>query len=148
MNTTREDNLTRLPIAPISTRVGAFAIDFGSLFACFFATGIAVILVDSLSHGAAKLAWPISLVLILAFSVWNFGFRQGGPAQGSIGKSALRICIVNAETGERIGRGRSLLRLLLQPLDLILFAGLIHAAVDIENQTLVDRMLHTLVVSR
>lgn len=134
-------------IAPLATRLLAALIDFGAFILVMFTVGILGVLIASASENAAVAVWPVELVILIGFAIWNLGIRQGGPREASLGKSAMKLRLVDAYTDDAVGKTRGVLRLCLRFVDFFFAIGLIHAIIDVENQTVVDRIMHTLVVA-
>lgn len=85
----------------------------------------------------------------MAFAVWNSGYRQGRTGQ-SIGRRVTKTKLVKIKTGEPIGFGMALLRLicvavLAYPLGIGLLSHL-HSLRDPKRQTVVDKIFKAVVV--
>ena len=82
-------------------------------------------------------------ILVLAFVVWNFGYRQGTTGS-SIGKSVLKFKVVSEVTGQPIGFGLSIVRQLAHFVDgLICYIGYLLPLWDAKRQTLADKIMTT-----
>lgn len=100
----------------------------------------------------ASFVIPAILVLV-AFAVWNSGYRQGMTGQ-SIGRRATKTKLVKIETGEPIGFGMALLRLICVAVTLGI--GVVTAGIgllsylwplwDPRRQTVADKIVKTVVV--
>jgi uncharacterized RDD family membrane protein YckC len=83
----------------------------------------------------------------IGYAVWNFGRRQGRTGS-SVGKTLLRIRVVDATTHEPIGFGRSVIRQLTHALDVItLGVGFLWPLWDRKRQTFADKLVSTVSVS-
>ncbi len=132
-------------IAPSHLRFSAVLVDLGVLLLAMICVMIVVSVAGAISPVAGRIVWPITAVALMGFVVWNLGVRQGRRG-ASIGKSVVGLRVVDVDTLEPTGAGRGAARCLTHWVDLILAVGVIHAVVDIEDQTLIDRWLRTLVV--
>jgi uncharacterized RDD family membrane protein YckC len=87
--------------------------------------------------------WVASLVLALAFTIWNIGYLQGSSG-ASIGKRVLKIRLIKERTGQPIGFGPALLRQLAHFADaLFCFVGYLVPLWDAKKQTLADKIVKT-----
>ena len=85
----------------------------------------------------------IAWLVVLAYVVWNYGYRQGTTGS-SIGKSLLRFQVVSENTGEPIGFGMSTLRAIAHAVDAVIFCvGYLFPLWDAKRQTLADKMMAT-----
>jgi uncharacterized RDD family membrane protein YckC len=85
----------------------------------------------------------IAVLVAVGYFVWNFGYRQGSTGS-SIGKSVLGFRVVSENTGEPIGFGLSLLRVIAHAIDsAIFYIGYLFPLWDAKCQTLADKMLAT-----
>ncbi len=84
---------------------------------------------------------------ILGYCVWNLGLRQG-TSGASVGKSALRIRVVDLTTREPIGFRRSVIRQLTHALDVLTVGvGYLWPLWDRRRQTFADKLSATVCVS-
>jgi uncharacterized RDD family membrane protein YckC len=151
---------------PWITRVMAFILDYipyalivgvgaGLLAATrecidFSDTGIGDIMGQS--YGSAKVcgastlgqtSLAVSVLVALAFVVWNYGYRQGTTGS-SIGKSIMKFKVVSEKTGEPIGFGMSLVRQIAHIADSILCGiGYLFPLWDGKRQTFADKIMTT-----
>jgi RDD family len=84
------------PLAGFGARVFSFLIDVVAPLIAFFLI-------------AAVIEVFIAVFGLIAFAVWNSGYRQGTTGQ-SIGRRVTKTKLVKIETGEPIGFGMALLR--------------------------------------
>jgi uncharacterized RDD family membrane protein YckC len=104
----------------------------GSCTSAFSGVGIATTLLASL--------------LVLAYSIWNFGYRQGTTGS-SIGKSALKFKVISEATGQPIGFVMSLVRQLAHLVDgAFCYIGYLFPLWDAKRQTLADKIMSTVCV--
>jgi uncharacterized RDD family membrane protein YckC len=85
-------------------------------------------------------------VAIVAYGVWNFGYRQGTTGS-SVGKSALHLKVVDDASGQPIGFLRSVIRQfahVVEPLTLGL--GYLWPLWDAKRQTFADKLASTVCV--
>jgi RDD family len=126
---------------PWFTRVRAFVID-----------AVPIIILQLVNQGimsvsresviGALLGFVISL-LILAYWVWNFGYRQGTTGS-SIGKSVLKFKVVSEVTGQPLGFGMSLVRQIAHFVDAIIcYIGYLFPLWDAKRQTIADKIMTT-----
>jgi uncharacterized RDD family membrane protein YckC len=91
------------PLAGFGARACSFLIDI-------VAPCIAFLVVPG--QGAATDEVALIVILgIIVFAIWNTGYRQGTTGQ-SIGRRVTKTKLVKTETGEPIGFGMALLRLI------------------------------------
>ena len=90
--------------------------------------------------------WIITLLLAVAFSIWNFGYRQGTTGF-SLGKQAMKVRLVNENTGRPIGFGTAVLRQLGHAADtLYCYVGYLFPLWDAKKQTLADKIVKSVCV--
>jgi uncharacterized RDD family membrane protein YckC len=99
-------------------------------------------------NGPSTLAWIIAAVCILAalaFWIWNLGYRQGTTGS-SVGKQLMKFKIVDENTEQPIGFGKSFLRELLYfalagPCGgIVWLVAVLFPLWDAKRQTLVDKV--------
>jgi uncharacterized RDD family membrane protein YckC len=89
------------------------------------------------------LAYVIPIILGLAYTIWNYGYRQGTTGS-SIGKSVLKFKVVSEATGQPIGFGMSILRQIAHIVDSIICnIGYLFPLWDQKRQTLADKIMST-----
>jgi uncharacterized RDD family membrane protein YckC len=89
------------------------------------------------------LAQGLASLLIFAYWVWNWGYRQGTTGS-SLGKSVLRFKVVSETTGEPLGFGMSLVRQLAHFIDAVIcYIGFLFPLWDAKRQTLADKIMTT-----
>src|SRR5689334_1045333 len=132
-------------------RVGAYLIDSipamvigGIGFGIAIATGNNVCVANTEGYGGACsssfsgigiVAIFLASLAVLAYSIWNWGYRQGTTGS-SIGKSALHFKVVSEATGQPIGTGMSILRQLVHVVDgAICYLGYLWPLFDAKRQT-------------
>lgn len=103
----------------------------------------------------AEMSVSVSGVLVLiAFAVWNSGYRLGTTGQ-SIGRRLTKTKLVKIETGEPIGFSMALLRLICIAVTLglaFVTVGIIFLIVflkylwDLKRQTVADKIVKAVVV--
>ena len=131
-------------LATYGQRVGGFLIDVGipgGLLAVVLIAALATRddLVIGVVYSAAAVVGP-------AFLIWNCGYRQGRSGQ-SLGKSALGMRLVGADSGEPVGVARAVARQVAHLLDgLPLGLGYLWPVWDEQRQTFADKVCGTLVV--
>jgi uncharacterized RDD family membrane protein YckC len=80
---------------------------------------------------------------VLAYSIWNWGYRQGTTGS-TVGKSVLKFKVVSETTGQPIGFGMSLVRQLAHIVDAaICYIGYLFPLWDAKRQTLADKLMST-----
>jgi uncharacterized RDD family membrane protein YckC len=143
-------------------RVGAYLIDSipamvigGIGFGIAVATGNNVCVADTEGYGGACsssfsglgiVAILLASLAVLAYSIWNWGYRQGTTGS-SIGKSALNFKVVSEATGQPIGTGTSILRQLVHVVDgAICYLGYLWPLFDAKRQTWTDKIMSTVCV--
>ena len=90
-----------------------------------------------------QLAVTITSILVLAYVIWNYGYRQGTTGS-SIGKSMLKFKVVSEKTGQPIGFGMSLVRQLAHIVDAaICYIGYLFPLWDAKRQTIADKLINT-----
>ena len=87
-----------------------------------------------------------SMVIALAYLVWNYGYRQGKTGS-TLGKTVLKFRVVDERTGQPIGFGRSVLRQFAHVVDAIIcYVGFLFPLWDASRQTIADKMMKTVCV--
>jgi uncharacterized RDD family membrane protein YckC len=85
----------------------------------------------------------IAPVIVLAYVVWNYGYRQGTTGS-SIGKSIMKFKVVSENTGQPIGFGMSIVRQLAHIIDgAICYIGYLFPLWDAKRQTIADKIIKT-----
>ncbi|KUI10299.1 hypothetical protein AU190_19290 [Mycolicibacterium acapulense] len=85
----------------------------------------------------------IAPILVLAYVIWNYGYRQGTTGS-SIGKSLQNFKVVSEKTGHPIGFGMSVLRQLAHTIDAaICYIGYLFPLWDAKRQTIADKLIST-----
>ena len=88
----------------------------------------------------------IALLLVVAFPLWNYGYRQGKTGQ-SIGKSMMGFQVVSEKTWQPIGFWPSALRQLAHNIDVaVCYLGYLLPLVDRKRQTIADKIMSTVCV--
>ena len=91
-------------------------------------------------------AFLLSLLVALAYLIWNYGYRQGTTGS-SIGKSIIKFKVVSEKTWQPIGFGLSIVRQLAHIVDtLICYIGYLLPLWDPKRQTLADKIMTTVCV--
>ena len=91
-------------------------------------------------------AFLLSLLVALAYLIWNYGYRQGTTGS-SIGKSIIKFKVVSEKTWQPIGFGLSIVRQLAHIADtLICYIGYLLPLWDPKRQTLADKIMTTVCV--
>jgi uncharacterized RDD family membrane protein YckC len=131
-------------LATFGQRVGGFLIDVGIPTGLLVAVLIAALATRDLTM--IMVVYGLSAAMLTAFVLWNSGYRQGRSGQ-SIGKRALGVRLVTAETGQPVGFGRAVGRQFAHLLDGIPFSlGYLWPLWDEQRQTFADKVCCTLVV--
>lgn len=104
-------------------------------------------LIEFCSTGSSTLGFVsaaiVAPVLGFGYLIWNHGYRQGITGS-SVGKAILNFQVVSEKTGEPIGFGKSVLRLLAHFLDVaICYIGFLFPLWDNKRQTLADKTVGT-----
>lgn len=90
-----------------------------------------------------QLSVAITSILVLAYVIWNYGYRQGTTGS-SIGKSILKFKVVSEKTGQPIGFGMSIVRQLAHIIDAaICYIGYLFPLWDAKRQTIADKLIST-----
>jgi uncharacterized RDD family membrane protein YckC len=96
--------------------------------------------------GVGILASFLAGLLVLAYSIWNWGYRQGTTGS-TIGKSALKFKVVSEATGQPIGFGMSIVRQFAHIVDgAICYIGYLFPLWDAKRQTLGDKIMSTVCI--
>jgi len=149
---------------PWLTRVLAWVVDFipvliiqGIAWGILMGTQETVCITDSSEYdlgefcasGASTLgqvAVILATIVILAYVVWNFGYRQGTTGS-SIGKSIMKFKVVSEKTWQPIGFGLSIVRQLAHIIDgAICYIGYLFPLWDAKRQTIADKIMTTVCV--
>ena len=90
--------------------------------------------------------YVLSSLVVLAYIIWNWGYRQGTTGQ-SIGKSVMKFKVVSEKTWQPIGFGLSIVRQLAHIVDsLVCYIGWFFPLWDAKRQTLADKIMSTVCV--
>lgn len=90
----------------------------------------------------------LASLALLAYSIWNFGMKQGKTGQ-SIGKKMMKIAVVDHQTGQPIGVGRGIGRMFAQILNgLPCYIGYLWPLWDDKKQSFADKVMNTLVIEK
>ncbi len=90
-----------------------------------------------------KLSIAVAWLAVLAYVVWNYGYRQGTTGS-SIGKSIMKFKVVSEKTGQPIGFGMSIVRQIAHIVDgIICYIGYLFPLWDQKRQTLADKIMTT-----
>lgn len=88
----------------------------------------------------------LATVVIFAYAIWNFGYRQGTTGS-SIGKSIMKFKVVSERTWQPIGFGLSIVRQLAHIIDgAICYIGFLFPLWDAKRQTIADKIMTTVCV--
>lgn len=130
-------------------RVGAYLIDYMLGFVIGVTLGIVGAVTATLVGGGSRFQGIVALIVnlaLLAYWVWNWGFRQGITGS-TVGKSVLRFKVLGERTGEPIGVGSSIARYFAHFLDAITFGiGYLLPLFTAKRQTIADMVMDTVCV--
>jgi uncharacterized RDD family membrane protein YckC len=87
----------------------------------------------------------LGVVLTVAVWIWNPVVRQGRRGQ-SLGKQALGIRLVSAQTAQPIGAGAAFGREIVHVVDGVLYLGYLWPLWDARKQTFADKIVGSVVV--
>ncbi|MEZ5180516.1 MAG: RDD family protein [Acidimicrobiales bacterium] len=103
---------------------------------------IAVVIQNSISYGLGSLVWLLAL---------GWGFYNGylnGQTGRSVGKRVVGTKVVSEQTGQVIGGGQGVIRVLAHFLDgLICGIGYLFPLWDAKKQTIADKVMKTVVIT-
>ena len=119
----------------------------GSYIIDYLVVGIPATIGNYISSdgNASGISLLLSLVTI-GLWIWNRGFQQGKTGQ-SVGKKAVGLRLLGANTGQPIGVGKSLLRDITHILDVLpCYLGYLWPLWDQKKQTFADKIVGTYVV--
>ncbi|WP_280466675.1 protein kinase domain-containing protein [Nocardia cyriacigeorgica] len=98
------------------------------------------------SSGGGLVAMMLCYAGLIAYVIWNAGFRQGRSGQ-TWGKTVVGISVVAAQTGRPLGVGRSIGRQLAHFADALpCYLGFLFPLWDAKAQTLADKIAGSVVV--
>lgn len=156
--------LPKETFTPWLTRVFAWVLDFipvliieGIAFGILMGTQETVCITDSSEYnlgefcasGAStfgQLSVVLASLIITAYAIWNFGYRQGTTGS-SIGKSIMKFKVVSEKTWQPIGFGLSIVRQLAHVIDAaICYIGYLFPLWDPKRQTIADKIMNTVCV--
>lgn len=90
----------------------------------------------------------IGYIFIIAFTIWNYVFRQGRKGQ-SLGKKIVGIQVVRVENGQFLGAGTAFLRLIMSSiLGGICFLNYLWPLWDDKKQAWHDKVVGSVVIRR
>jgi uncharacterized RDD family membrane protein YckC len=104
--------------------------------------------VDCTSNMTAfgMIIYILAYVLVFAYGIWNWGYRQGTTGQ-SIGKSVMKFKVISEKTGQPIGFGLSIVRQIAHAVDsIVCYIGWLFPLWDAKRQTLADKIMTTVCV--
>jgi uncharacterized RDD family membrane protein YckC len=104
--------------------------------------------VDCTSNMTAfgMIIYILAYVLVFAYGIWNWGYRQGTTGQ-SIGKSVMKFKVISEKTGQPIGFGLSIVRQIAHAVDsIVCYIGWLFPLWDAKRQTLADKIMTTICV--
>jgi uncharacterized RDD family membrane protein YckC len=136
------------PLAGFGARVPSFLIDI--VAPCIaFSAAVTVIIAGASEGDDEFVMFGVALLIpFAAFLIWNSGYRQGMTGQ-SIGRRVTKTKLVKIETGEPIGFGMALLRLICVAVMLIPYGlgiGYLWSLWDPKRQTVADKVVKAVVV--
>jgi uncharacterized RDD family membrane protein YckC len=89
------------------------------------------------------LAQGVAGLVVLAYWVWNWGYRQGTTGS-SLGKSVMKFKVVSENTGQPLGFGMSVVRQIAHFVDAVIcYIGFLFPLWDAKRQTLADKIMTT-----
>ncbi len=98
------------------------------------------------SSGGGLVVMMLCYAGLIAYVIWNVGFRQGRSGQ-TWGKTVIGISVVSAQTGRPLGVGRSIGRQLAHIVDALpCYLGFLFPLWDAKAQTLADKIAGSVVV--
>ncbi|WP_425300830.1 protein kinase domain-containing protein [Nocardia cyriacigeorgica] len=98
------------------------------------------------SSGGGLVVMMLCYAGLIAYLIWNVGFRQGRSGQ-TWGKTVAGISVVAAQTGRPLGVGRSIGRQLAHIVDALpCYLGFLFPLWDAKAQTLADKIAGSVVV--
>ncbi|MGB3354044.1 MAG: RDD family protein [Mycobacterium sp.] len=93
-----------------------------------------------------QLAVTAAGIVILAYVIWNFGYRQGTTGS-SIGKSIVKFQVISEKTWQPIGFGLSIVRQVAHLLDAVIcYIGFLWPLWDAKRQTIADKVMTTVCI--
>jgi uncharacterized RDD family membrane protein YckC len=90
----------------------------------------------------ASIGYGLAGLLIFAYALWNFGYRQGTTGS-SIGKSIMKFKVVSEATGQPLGFVMSFVRQLAHIADSFCGIGYLFPLWDAKRQTFADKIMTT-----
>ena len=127
---------------PWFTRVLAYLVDIAPIVVLQIINQAIMAAAGQQSTTAALVGLVLSLA-ILAYGIWNWGYRQGTTGS-SIGKSVLKFKVVSEATGQPLGFGMSVVRQIAHFVDAIIcYIGYLFPLWDAKRQTLADKIMST-----
>jgi uncharacterized RDD family membrane protein YckC len=140
------DDLPTEAYASWIRRVGAFIIDQLVYLILVAILGLGGGLIIGAAGGSSRLEGIVRLILtlvILAYLIWNWGYRQGTTGS-TIGKSVLKFKVVYERDGQPIGFGSSIVRYFAHFIDSITFGiGYLLPLLTAKRQTIADMIMST-----
>ena len=140
------DDLSTEAYASWIRRVGAFIIDQLVYLILVAILGLGGGLIIGAAGGSSRLEGIVRSILtlvILAYLMWNWGYRQGTTGS-TIGKSVLKFKVVSEQTGQPIGFGLSIVRYFAHFIDSITFGiGYLLPLLTAKRQTIADMIMST-----
>ena len=134
------------PLADWGQRVVAYLLDVVSIFAVVIVGVIISVVVGAVS---STLGFIVGLIVYLFAAAAGFyiGYLNGATGQ-SPGKALTGLKVISEETGQVIGGGMGVVRLIAHFLDsLICYIGWLFPLWDPKKQTIADKVMKTVVVT-
>ncbi|MET4428544.1 RDD family protein [Mycolicibacterium sp. 624] len=95
---------------------------------------------------AGVVAFVAAWLGVVGYGAWNFGYRQGRRG-ATLGKSAMGLAVVGAESGQPVGVLLALVRLAAQLVNLVsLGLGFLWPLWDNRHQTFADKLVTTVCI--
>lgn len=131
-------------------RVGGYLVDVVLLIPAYILIFVGVAVAGSGGIGETSGAGMFFMVLgcigLFGVAIWNMVFRQGRTGW-SVGKQVVGIRLIAERTGEPLGPGPTLVRLLAHTLDsLACYLGWLWPLWDKKRQTFADKIMGTVVI--
>lgn len=128
------------------SRVLATLIDVAPVLVGYILVAVVGVALGADGLGAILAIASLFYLAAIAYSIWNYGYRQGTTGQ-TIGKGVVGIKVVGGLTGQPIGFGMSFVRQIAHALDSLPFGiGYLWPLWDPQKQTFADKVCNTFVV--
>lgn len=137
------------PYAEWIKRVGGYLVDLAVLVPAYIVMTVGAVMMGMGTpdtNPVGVFVYVLGALVALGLIIWNMIIRQGRTGW-SVGKQVVGIRLIGERTGEPIGAGLNLVRMLAHALDsLACYLGWLWPLWDAKRQTFADKIMGTVVI--